>query len=397
MIKTEYLVYSAKNYTTGLTDVTATIFKDGSDIPVATGIALDELNSTDAPGRYKLTLSPSQINSFGGVGDFKILIDSTSRRAPATASLKIKQNDNDDLAALITTVSGKIDILETKIDAIQSDLTTVKTKVESTNDALLTGPNALQTIKGLVETALSGITSMRQATRTVVAFPAQLITPPTGLERYTIPINIHNTDGALEDPDGPNVYAELRNAAGLDRSNYLKGFTSGPFNATRLDTGKYKVELEIPAGAAKEQLNLIVSYTENTVPMEAVRTANIVSSVDASGLAQQVTAQAILDDTSVMQPQVATMLSELQSATYGLAILKNSLNTIDSTMNSLDSIVNSNTIGNQAIIDAIATKASQASVNNISASVDSIKGVGYNEATDSLKSISDKISMSSIV
>lgn len=122
---------------------------------------------------------------------------------------------------------------------------------------------------------------------------------------------------------------------------------------------------------------MLVNYTENTIPLEAVRSANVVSSVDASGLAQQITVQAILDDTSVMQPQVATIQSEIQNATYGLAALQTALGAIDTIVNNSNGVLLSPTIGNQAIIDAIALTASQTSVNNIISDLSTIKGAGF--------------------
>lgn len=389
-IKTQYVVYNAKNFTTGLTDVTANVFKDSSNTAAATGIALAEINGTDIAGRYRLALSPSQINSFGGVGTYIIKINSASKPAPATAKITVVANDNDDLEAHLTSIDGDITTLTSNVGAIQSDLTSVKATVEDTNTEVNDGVTGLAAIKALIDTALSGIGSIQQSTRTVVGFPAQLITPSIGNEVYEVLINVFNTSGSLEDPDTNLINVSLQNSAGLDRGNLFTGGGASPKAATRLAQGRYKVELTVPAGTSKEQINMLVNYTENIIPLEAVRSANIVSSVDASGLAQQVTLDAVLLDTAAMQPQVADIQSVVNDAGFGLAIIKTAIDTLDSTLNANNSILTSATIGNQAIIDAIALTATQTSVNNLIGSVDAIKGVGFAPGSDDLKAISDR-------
>lgn len=389
-IKTQYVVYTSKNFTTGLTDITANVFKDGGAVAVATGLALSQVNASDSKGRYLLTLTPTQINSFGGVGVYTIVIDSTSKSAPATAKLVIQANDNDDISAQVSTVSGNISTINTKVDALQTDITSVKSTVEDTNTKVSSGTFGLSAIKALIDTAISGITSIQQATRTVVGFPSELITPATGSKVYEILINIYNNSGSLEDPDSNSVQVSLKNSAGLDRGNLFQGGGASPKAATRLSTGRYKIMLEIPAGASKEQINMIVNYTENVIPLEAIRSANLIDEVQASGLAQQVTVQAILDDTSVIQPEVSQALGLIQDANFGLSALKTALNSISALVTSNNNVLLSATIGNQAIIDAITTKASQTSVNNIIADLVLVKGTGFDTSIDSLKAISER-------
>jgi hypothetical protein len=91
-----------------------------------------------------------------------------------------------------------------------------------------------------------------------------------------------------------------------------------------------------------------------------------------------------------MQPQVADIQSQVNNATYGLAALKTFLDAMNLLVADSNSILNSGTIGNQAIIDAIADKASQTSLNNLIGTVDNIAGAGFDTGTDSLKQISDR-------
>lgn len=389
-IKTQYVVYTAKNFSTGLTDVTANVFLDGATVAIASGLALAEISVGDMQGAYRLTLSPTQINAFGGVGVYQIRIDSASKAAPATAKLTIQANDNDDLEAHLVVVEGKIDVLSSNLALLQGDVTSVKATVENTNTAVNDGTDGLSAIKAAVDTAISGISAVQNATRTVVALPAELITPATGATVLEVLIRIYNGEGALEDPDSNIVNIFLRNSGGLDRGNLFTGGGGSPKQAIRTDQGKYKIELTIPAGTTKEQINMLVGYTEGAIPLEAVRSATIVDEIQASGLAQQVTSQAILDDTAVMQPQVALILSEAQSALHGFAIIKSAVDAIDLVANDTNTVVNSVTIGNQAIIDAIAGTASQTSLNNLIGTVNNIAGAGFDTGADSLKQISDR-------
>lgn len=391
-IQTQYVIYTAKNFTTGLTDVTANVFKDGGSTPVATGLALSEISSTDAPGRYLLSLSPTQINSFGGVGTYTVTIDSASKSAPATAKLFVEANDLDDLSAQISGVSGQVTTIDTKVDTIQSDLTSVKSTVESTNTEVLDGTSGLSALKTLIDSVQAGVTSIQNTTRTVVALPKEVVTPATGSEVYEVLIRIYNTQGGLEDPDANSVQVSLQNSSGNDRGNLFTGGGTSPKAATRTGTGAYKIELTIPAGASKEQINMLVDYTENGTALQAVRSTSIVDEMQASGIAQQITVQDILNDTADMQPRVLDIQSKINDATFGLSALKVALDAIDSLAQSNNDTLLSPTIGNQAIIDAIALKASQTSVTNIANDIaNNVKGAGFDDATDSLQAVSERV------
>ena len=73
-----------------------------------------------------------------------------------------------------------------------------------------------------------------------------------------------------------------------------------------------------------------------------------------------------------------------------LAILKSSIDSLDVIAQSSNGVLLSPTIGNQAIMDAIADKASQVSLNNLIGDVGLMKGTGFDTSVDSLKSISDR-------
>lgn len=371
-LKTQRLIYTAKNFEAGLTDVTASIRRNGAS--VATGVALSEVSL----GRYELVLSPATITGYGGAGYFDFYINSASKSAPATASRWILENDEDDLRAGQLAVEAKVDIIDTNVDAIKAD-------VQS-------GTFGLAALKALIDSVQSSVSNIQNATRFVAAIPANLIKPSSGSTSYRIPIRVYNGAGALEDPDTNSVAVSITDESGNDKTSYLAGFVAGPVNATRTGVGVYYIDMAIPSTADLEQLNFNFAYSEASVAISAVRTSQVISDTQASGFALETTAQDILTDTADMQPRVNDIQTKINSATFGLSALKDLIDILDLNVDSTLAAVNNGTYGLSAIKTALDSKASQASVTAVQTTLDSdVKGTGFSNTTDSLKAISDRI------
>ena len=392
-IKTKYVYYQAKNNSTGLTDVTANIFKDanGGDTAVASAVALAEVDATNAPGLYALELSAANLTLWGGAGTYSAYINSVSKPAPATAKIQVLTNDEDDIYALLTTVDSKVDTVISNQGTMQSDLTSVKGTVESTNTVITDVTVGNANLKALLDSAISAINSVQNNTRFVAVIPTQLIVPDSGSNTYLVDIRIFNTQGDLEDPDTNQVAVSVKNEAGLDRTNLLVGYTSGPVDATRISKGNYQIEIAIGDTAAIEQLTLEFDYTENAIPLNYPRTTRTVLDADAAGFALQSTLLDVLADTSDMQPRVVDIQTILNSATFGNAALKALIDVIDGVVDSNNAELTDGTYGLSALKTILDGKASQASVTAITTILNSdIKGAGFDNATDSLKEISDR-------
>jgi len=371
-LKTQRIIYTAKNFEAGLTDITASIRRNG--ISVATGVALAEV----AGGRYELVLSPATITGYGGAGYYDFFINSATKSAPAVAARWILENDEDDLRAGQLAVESKIDVLDVNVDTILSE-------VQS-------GTYGLSALKALVDAVQSSVSNIQNATRFVAAVPSSLIKPSSGSTAYRIPIRVYNGSGALEDPDTNVIAVSITDEAGNDRTSFIVGFVAGPVNATRTGLGVYHVDLLIPAGADAEQLNFNFAYSENSVAVSAVRTTQVVSDSQASGFALETTAQTILADTADMQPRVVNIETAVQSATFGLAALKDILDTINLDTDEIEGLLKNATFGLSALKTTLDSKASQASVTAVQTTLDSdVKGAGFSNATDSLKGISDRV------
>lgn len=371
-LKTQRVIYTSKNFETGLTDVTANIRRNGSS--VATGVALVEV----ANGRYELVLSPATLTGYGGAGYYDFYINSASKSAPAVAARWILENDEDDLRAGQLAVETKIDIIDTNVDDIKSD-------VQS-------GTYGLAALKALIDSVSSSVSNIQNATRFVAAVPSNLIKPQSGNTAYRIPIRVYDGGGALEDPDTNVIAASITDEAGNDRTSYIVGFVAGPVNATRTGVGVYHVDLLIPSSADVEQLNFNFAYSEASVAVSAVRTANVVSDAQASGFALETTAQTILADTSDMQPRVINIETAVQSATFGLAALKDLLDTINVDTDEIEGLLQNATFGLAQIKTAVDSRASQTSVTAVQTTLDNdVKGAGFSSTTDSLRQISNRV------
>jgi hypothetical protein len=390
-IKNRYVYYQARNNRTGLTDVTANIYKEanGADVAVATGLALAEVSAANAPGVYALELTAAQLTGFGGKGVYSAYINSATRNAPAVAKFEVFVNDNDDLEAILVSIESKVDTVLSNQATAQADISSIKTTVESTNTTVTDVNVGNANLKALLDQAIASIQSVQNNTKFVAVIPPQIEIPDSGTNRVQVPIRIFNTQGDLEDPDTQQVQVSAKNEAGLDRSNYIVGFTSGPVDATRTSKGVYVIDLDIPDSAGAEQLILEFDYVENSIPLNYPRTAELVPAALASGFALQSTLLDVLTDTSDMQPRVVAIESILNDGTVGLAALKALIDIIDGVVDDTNAKVNDATFGLASLKTILDTKASQLSVDALNTILtNDVKGAGFDQAEDTLHEIS---------
>lgn len=392
-IKDQYVYYQARNSTTGLTDVTANVFldADGADTAVATGLALAEIDAGNFPGGYALLLTAAQIAGFGGAGVYSVHINSATQNAPAIAKLIVTVNDNDDLEALLVGIETKIDTIDAEVGALQSDMTSVKATVENSNTVLNDVNIGNANLKALLDGITAAVTSVQNNTSFVAVIPPQLEIPDSGNNRVKVPIRVFDNEGNLEDPDTNQIQVSAENENGLDRTNYIVGFTSGPVDASRTSQGIYFVELDIPSTAGTEQLVLLFSYAEGGLSKDFPRTAELVPAAAASGFALQSTLLDVLTDTADMQPRVVAIENLINDPTNGLANIKALIDVIDGVVDSNNAELVNATYGLSALKTILDTKASQLSVDAIQTILNSdVKGTGFNGTTDSLAAISDR-------
>ena len=112
----------------------------------------------------------------------------------------------------------------------------------------------------------------------------------------------------------------------------------------------------------------------------------------ASGLALQSTLLDVLTDTAEVQPKVATILNMVNDVSSGLPALKALIDVVDSVVDDSNAELRDAVYGLSAIKNILDTKASQVSVDAVNTALtNDVKGAGFNNTTDSLTEISDRV------
>lgn len=384
------LIYLARNATTGLTDVTAQIRRDGGFVlgTDTTPLPLVEVGN----GRYELILSASQLNSAGGAGYFDFYINSASRNAPAITGFFITEANEDDLAAKQITIEGKIDALQVDVTSLVTDVTSIKTTVEDTNSEVNSGTHGLVEIKNVVDALQGALGQIQNNTRFTSTLPVELVKPSSGSNSYRIWSVLFDETGNLEDPDG-NITVSVEDETGNNRNDYLVGSVgSAAVNMTQDSTGVYRIDLSIPDTAPEEQLLFFFNYVENSKPQTQVKTTNVKAEVNATGLALEITSQSIKTTVETMAPQVADIQTKINDASIGLASIKNAITAVDTTVQANNGLLTNGTFGLAALLAEIQSKASQLSIDAIDTKIDDdIKGTGFDQAEDTLTQISGRV------
>lgn len=385
------VIYMARNATTGLTDVTAVVRRNGVEVlgTDTTPLPLVEVGS----GRYELVLSAAQLNSAGGAGYFDFYINSATRNAPAITGFYITEANEDDLAAKQIVIEGKIDSLQTDVTAIGSDLTSVKTTVEDTNAAVRDANYGLEETKNVIDAIEQAIGQIQNNTRFTTTLPTEMVIPGTGSNTYRVWSALYDTTGNLEDPDSDTITVSLENDQGASRNDYLVGSVAGStVDMTKDSTGVYRIDLAIPDTAVEEQLIAKFAYDENTISLVQIRTSRLVAEINASGLALEATSQDIKTTVDTMGPQVADIQTKINDASFGLAAIRAAITAVQTTVDNNNTLLSDGTFGLSAIKTALDTKASQASVDALDTKIDDdVKGTGFDQNEDTLHQISGRI------
>lgn len=386
----ERFIYLARNASTGLTDVTAIVRRNGVEVlgTDTTPLPLVEIDN----GRYELVLTAAQLNSAGGAGEYDVYINSASKNAPGLGYRNITENNNDDLEAHITIVEGKIDLIQTDVTAIKSDVTSIKSTVEDTNTEVKSPTHGLSEIKNVVDALSTALGQIQNNTRFTVTMPTQMVILATGVKAYRLWVALFDTAGNLEDPDGA-ITVSIENDQGANRNDYLKdSVASGTVNMTQDSTGIYYIDIEIPDTAVEEQNIYFFNYVENTIPLTQVRTTNLIQEVNASGLALEATSQSIKTTVETMAPQIADIQTKINDAGFGLSAIRNAITAVQTVVDGNNTLLTDPTVGLANLKAILDLKASQASVDALDTKIDDdVKGTGFDQAEDTLHQISGRL------
>ena len=394
--------YLAKLNKTGLSDVKATIELNG--VTKASNVALTEVDATNSPGLYRLSLSAATLTGYGvASGQTNTLIAYiTSASFPAAGIARIDATiaNLDDVISVLGTpvtssIAGDIAAIQTKLGApvgasVSADIAAVKSDTAAIKADLETGSASLATLL----TGIQQINNGSIGNGVGYVLPSALI-PATGSNTYRWPITILNNDGALIDPTSNTVTVGLLNQSGTDRGAYLTGSSGTPATiaATRVSTGQYYVMVVIPSTAVEEELIPSFAYQVGTNSMVRFGQVQLSADVQAAGYALQTTLLATQTTVNAINSVVtnatygnSALQALLTNATYGLSAQQTIEAAIQAAINNgtyglaaantlqlaIQSILNNGTYGNSALqVQGAATQ-----------------GTGFTAGTDDLHSLS---------
>jgi hypothetical protein len=172
--KTQRFIYTSRNNETGLTDVKATIRKDGIEVA---GPTHGPGSSDDRPvlseiggGRYELVMNHAAIVAYGGAGYYDFHINSASKPAGATVGRQFSENDSDTLAADLAVIGGKIDNIDLTVDSIKAAVDDGTSGLAALKAFLVTIGGYTDQVEGMLTTQASTLTSISNA---IAALPDQ--------------------------------------------------------------------------------------------------------------------------------------------------------------------------------------------------------------------------------
>jgi hypothetical protein len=408
-------IYSAKNGTTGLTDIKAQIYVNGVSKAIganaikntanANGSKVTEIDATNSPGLYEVLITAVDLTAFGvAAGSYSAVeayIDSTSKSAPAIFRGEETVANIDDIDTKLGTPAGasvSADIaanyarmgapagasVSADVASVKSDTAAIKTDLES-------GAASLATILSNIQALQNG--SIGNGVGFVL--PSMLI-PASGTNTYRIPITINNNDGALIDPVSNTVTVGVLNASGTDRGAYLTGSAGGPpltVAATRDSVGQYHAMVVLPTSAVEEELIFSFAYTVGSNSMIRYGQAQLLTDMAASGFALQSTLLTVQTAVNAIKADVENVTTGLipiegflANGTYGLAALQALLANGTYGLSAIEALLADGTIGLGALKNYLANGTYGLSALQVQGAAS--QGAGFVTGTDSLHAIS---------
>lgn len=334
-------LYQAKNNTTGLADVKAQVYVNGVAKAVgASALTGVEVDSTNSPGIYEITLSAANLTTWGVVAGtysaLEVVVDSATKPAKAIFRTEATVANTDDIDSRLGAPAGAS--VSADIASVKSDTAAIKVDLES-------GASSLATI-------LSAVNAIANGAGFAMPVPATLIKPSSGSNSYRLPLTIYNSKNVLIDPDTNAITVTLVNQSGADRSSYLTGVSGTSAPAVRDSLGQYHIDVAIPSTASQEELIFGFAYAVGGAATARKAVSEIVTDVNADGFALQST----LLSTQTTVNSINTLATD---ATNGFAAIK------------------TQTVSNQTAITALQTDIT----NNV-------EGTGFSASTDSLHQLS---------
>ena len=385
------LLYSAKNFTTGLSDVQAVPYNPSGS--AQTPVSMTEIGST---GVYYADFDTTSLTL--GVWSFKI--DSATKSSAAIDKIQIVDPDTlndtvlekldtmlDTALTDLTTIDGKVDTIDTVVDGIQTDLDN--------------GTDGLGAIKSAIDTVQSSVSGLSNNADAKIALVSAMLIPGSGSSTYKFFFRFYDSEGNMEDPDDQDAGAEqamvnvtVENSAGTDRSGNLTGLSASTQDSkdwmTRESQGVFSAIYTVASTHAVEDLIFGFDILEGSNAKSFAAISRAASSSD------DYTSRfdTIDSNIAIIDTVVDGIQSDLDNGTDGLGALKtlidaiqadldngtDGLGAIKTAVDGNNTLLTSATYGLAALKTLIDTI--DGNVDTAVADLSDIKGTGWSSGED---------------
>jgi hypothetical protein len=358
------LLYVAKSFTTGLTDISANV-RDPS-----AGSSTISWTANPATGFAELGngIYYHDWDSTGkeqGVWSFKI--DSSSKNAPGITKVQVVDGDT-----LNDTVFEKLD---TMLDTVLTNLAIVDQNVDDIEAVVTNATYGNASLKTILDTINNTVNALQNNADAKISLIDMMLIPDTGSVAYKFKFRYYDSNNNMEDPDNQNsdayVAVSVANSIGTDRSANLGALSSDTYNGlkwmTRDAQGVYSATYTVTNGDAEEDLIFTFDLEEGSAPqsfsaisrtsessadLEAIKGSGFVSGTD-SLVAIRDAMDSYLDDGGTIDVLIDAILSELADGTYGLPALQTLITTVDTVVDGIQTDLDNPTDGLGALKAAI--------------------------------------------
>jgi hypothetical protein len=393
------LVYSAPNFATGLTDITANIHVNG----VAKGtLAMTALDPAAAPGVYTYTITSAQQLAWSVVSGASLtaFMSSASRGGKVEYKVSLTTNSDDDIAEGITSARAEISSVQATINnvnnavqgpngvaVINAGVNAVQATVNNINNSAQSGVSGFAAIMAAIQGVQSQVSSISNNTFFSAYVPAGgLVKPTSGSQTYRIPLNVQNDSGVLVDPVSNSISCSIASASGADLGSLMVGYSGGSAPAVRDAVGNYHIDVNLTPSEAEQGVVFSFNYSIGSTPFLKKAAATILNNIQDDGYAQQATAAATL---ALLQSSNVDQIIPLLTGANGLANINANATTTNTNVLASTALLQDATVGLAAANTL--QLAIQTAVSNAMAAIGLVQGSGFNTTTDALAAISQRV------
>lgn len=372
------LLYTSKNFVSGLTDVQAVPYNPSGVAQTAVG-----LTEVATSGIYYADFSTT--SKLVGVWTFKI--NSTSKFAPAVHRIQIVDaNSLNDTP--LEGIKNVADLMWSKTQVIDNNILTLDNVADGIQADLNNGTDGLSALKSLIDSVQASVSGIQNNTRVTVALPTLMVIPESGTNIYKIKLNLYDTEGNMENVDDqdPGVEAAGVSVAVTDESGASYDSNLGGLGLSVLGGNKWMLQLGMGIWEctytvadihSEKGLLFRFSYSEGG-KIRTVDRATRTSTEDRNVLGQLTTVEGKVDTIDSVVDTIGIIVAH---ASYGNAAIKVLIDAIQSDLaNGTDGLGALRTL-----IDSVL-----AAVNTSGSQLNAIKGSGW-VTEDNLHNIHDQV------